>query len=220
MLGWPEDDAGMCSTCGGQHEKIGVACYEDAIPRECECELLRIRSAAKPLIERCRNIDASLPESGSNGRGDVLVEVVFDRHPSTLSAAITASSSKQAGARLRLQRCDEVLIVADLAVDGLAMIVVVRQRRINVCQRQVGKRTHDFIRRLPRFSPNNDVLDSDSRSGDARLSAAHLRARFDVNLFGGCCHVLILDRARRIAKQAFEPAPISDPSRVLARQGG
>jgi len=162
MFGWPEDDAGMCSTCGGQHKKIAVACDEDAPLRVREFELPHIRSASKALIKRCRSIDATLPESSSDGRVYMLVEVVFDRHPSTLSAAITASAIKQARAGLHLQRRDEVVIVTELAVDGLPMIVIIRQRCIHVCQRQVGKRTHDFIRRLPRFRPDNDVLDPDS----------------------------------------------------------
>lgn len=162
MLGWPEDDAGMCSTCGGQHKKIAVACDEDAPLRESICKLLKIRSAAKPLIERCRNIDAALPESGSNGRVDVLVEVVRDCHPRRLSAAFAQSANKQTRSTLRLHRRDKIVVLANLAVYGLTMIVVVRQGCINVCQRQVGKRTHDFIRRLPGFCPDNDVLDPDS----------------------------------------------------------
>lgn len=162
MLGLPEDDARMCSACGGQHKKISVACHENTPLRESVRKLLEIRSAAEPLVERCRNIDAALPESDSDGWVDVLVEVVRDCHPMPLSAAFAPSANKQTRSRLRLQRRDEIVVLANLPVDGLPMIVVVRQRRIHVCQRQVGERTHDFIRRLPRFRPNNDVLDPDS----------------------------------------------------------
>lgn len=162
MLGGPEDDASMCSACGGQHKKITVACHENAPLRESVRKLLEIRSAAQPLVERCRNIDAALPESDSDGRVDVLVQVVRDSHPMSLSAAFAPSANKQTRSRLRLQRSDEIVVLANLPVDGLPMIVVVRQRRIHVCQRQVGERTHDFIRRLPRFRPNNDVLDPNS----------------------------------------------------------
>jgi hypothetical protein len=40
MLGWPEDDARMCSACGGQHKEITVACHENATLRESISKLL------------------------------------------------------------------------------------------------------------------------------------------------------------------------------------
>lgn len=103
LLGRPEDDAGMCRTCGGQRKEIAVACDEDTPLRECECGLLQIRDASKPLVQRCRHIDAALSESGGDGRVDVLVEVVFDHHPGILWGAIAPRSIKQTRARPGLQ---------------------------------------------------------------------------------------------------------------------
>lgn len=77
MPGWPEDDASMCSDGGGQHKEVAVACHENTHLRESVRKLLEVRSAAQPLVGCCRNIDAALPESGSDGRVDVLVKVVL-----------------------------------------------------------------------------------------------------------------------------------------------
>ncbi len=94
MLGRPEDDASMCNTCGGQHKEIAVACHENTPLRERVRKLLEVRRAAQPLVERCRNVDAALPESGSNSRVDVLVEVVRDCHPRPLSAVFAPSANQ------------------------------------------------------------------------------------------------------------------------------
>ncbi len=98
MLGWPEDDAGMRSACGCQHEEITIAGHENSSLRQSMRKLPEIRSPAKPLVGRCRHIDASLPQSDGDGQGNVFVEVVSDFHPRTLSAAVAPFASEQAWA--------------------------------------------------------------------------------------------------------------------------
>ncbi len=73
-------------------------------------------------------------------------------------------------------RGNEFIRLSHLAFDFLAMVVEICQRGINVGQGKLRKLRDDFLRRKPlQLVPDHDVLDTDARSRNTRLSATDPR---------------------------------------------
>src|SRR3989304_2464822 len=86
------------------------------------------------------------------------------------------------GAGLRLHSLEELLVLADVLIDLLAVIMVIRLRRVNVGQRKLGKIRDNLIRRPAFLGPQNDILNADTMAHNARFATAHTRS--DLNVGG------------------------------------
>jgi hypothetical protein len=81
----PKDDPRMRCAIFGQCDEVTVAGHQDTALCASKRQLIRVRSAVEPLLDGRRDIDPPQPQAGCNGVVNVLVEVVFDLHPSPLA---------------------------------------------------------------------------------------------------------------------------------------
>jgi len=73
-----------------------------------------------------------------------------------------------------------------LLIDLLAVIVIVRQRGMDVGQGKLWEPDDNLVRRQALFRPENDVLDTNPMSGDTRSTPTNPRRHLDVRSFDGC----------------------------------
>ena len=85
-----------------------------------------------------------------------------------------------------------VTLGTDVRLDRLAMIVVIRQRGMNIGQRQLLEIGDNLLRRPAlKFVPHVNILNTDARAGDTRPATTTLLVR--LNMVGSnLCHTVIL----------------------------
>lgn len=91
------------------------------------------------------------------------------------SIGLAAAAGQKPLNGLCLQPRHQCVIVSNILVDQASVVVVIRQGRIDICERQMRKRTHDLVGRPPLLGPENNVLNSNSRSRNSWLSPARAR---------------------------------------------
>jgi hypothetical protein len=79
-------------------------------------------------------------------------------------------------------RREKVLVLLDKAVHFLAVVVVKCEGCIDVTQRELGIGRDDLIGRFSLLSPEDDVLDAYSRSGNPRMATT--RSWRDIYMVG------------------------------------
>jgi hypothetical protein len=72
------------------------------------------------------------------------------------------------------------IVIADLAVDFLAMVEVVCECRMHVGQRNGWNTGNYLVSRKPFLIPQGDILDANAMPCDKRSFATETRADFDV----------------------------------------
>jgi len=193
---WPKGNPCVRPAGLGQHDEVTVARHQHAALRMSELQLLQVGGASEFLLDGGCHINPPQSQASGNSGVDVLIEVVFDfRHP-LRSISPTTAAGQEPGTCFRLQLCCNLGIIPDLLVDQTSVVVVIRQGRVHVGERQVRKRPHNLVGRPPLLGPENDVLDTDSRARNPRLPSAGAWVRFDVGFFRSSRHERILERRR------------------------
>jgi hypothetical protein len=151
-------------------QEILIVRDHHAIERDGACQLKLVRSAEEAFV-RCRdNVDVSTANSGDDTRIDALVSIHAKWH--FLSpGCLAAQAARIPGAQL----CDESSCFAPFAADRILMIVVVRERRVNVGKTQVRMGFYDLVRRHSEvFGLARDLTDLDVGAIDDRPFAGNV----------------------------------------------
>lgn len=130
-------------------------------------------------------------------------ECLISTRRSLHSIGLAAAAGQKPLNGLRLQPRRQCVIVSNILVDQASVVVVIRQGRIDICERQMRKRTHDLVGRPPLLGPEDNVLNSNSRSRNSGLSPARARGRFDVAVFRRGHHTGMVDGRRSARKVGY-----------------
>lgn len=120
-------------------QKVLVAGDQNASVLVCKGELLFVGRPQEPPALRCRYVDPASSKTITDGRVDVLIQVIANEHQLSLVM-------KWAGSEPCLELAYELIVLTNLSVDGFSVVEVVRQCGMNVPQCQLRKRCHDVVR--------------------------------------------------------------------------
>jgi len=170
--------------CWQHCEKVRVCGYNDST--EC-CSTLGVYGVvhAKQSELKCiHDIDTPCPQCGYYPNIDTLVSVEPKRHNSALSRLLHLLTRE-----VTLQLCDHGFGSGPILLNRFLMIVVISKRGMNVSQRQMGMRAHDFFRRHSRVKNlSRDLTHLDvrpdhhrprQRSVDVHLGAGDIASQHD-----------------------------------------
>ncbi len=145
----------------GEAQEVVVAGHGDPVQFDRLLQLRFVGFPKKAHFANRHDIDASTHESSNDPSVDTLINVQAQRH---------AAPRWQLRSRVSvdgLELIDQLLCLPPLFPDHLGVIVEVRKRCMHVCERQVGMRLHDLVRRhATTLELVRDLADLDSRSRD------------------------------------------------------
>jgi len=105
-------------------------------------ELHLVRCSQQPFVRDGYDTNVPAPKSGNDAGVDAFVGIQLKRQLRDLQ-----SSTARPARVFQVKLCDESTCLQPLAADRLLVVVVVRERCVNIGQAQMGMCLHDLVRR-------------------------------------------------------------------------
>jgi hypothetical protein len=154
--------------------------HEGALASDGEVELLTVGCLTVPGLVRAEGVEAAVSEDPSDDGMDVRVEVDRERQ----SAAVPREAASGLAPYIEITGSSPhhgFTVLPDGPIDHAAVVVVERERVVDVRQRQVGPRFDDLLRSQPKaIHIDHHGTDGKTRPNDHGLATADARPPFHV----------------------------------------
>jgi hypothetical protein len=170
-----------CRSLSGQDQKVHIVGQHHTLIGQRFVKQIGIVSLLAPVVLNTDNVHPTLTQCLDQAKHNLFVRVPF-QHRSAFSRANVTGQLRMVVQKL----LDDLRFLLHRLIDLVAVILVVRQRRVHLCERQprVYASGDLFRRQAAQVASRNDISNSDAMPVDAWLSSDNARCTNDVRIFG------------------------------------